>query len=179
MIIASHFITLDGVFDAPEQWHPAFASDELYEVLLEQLGRVDGLLLGRRCYDEFAAFWPQQGDEVPVAAQTNASHKFVVSSRPELPWGPAEVLPGGPVGAARELTRRGSSGWATGGRLTRSLLAAGLVDELQFFLDPIVLGAGRRLFDGEVGQSRFALVGQRLLPHGVLHLSYRAAGTPS
>ncbi len=179
MIIASHFITLDGVFDAPEQWHPAFASDDLYEVLLEQLGRADGLLLGRRCYDEFAAFWPLQGDEVPVANETNAIHKFVVSSRPELPWGPAELLPGGPAGAARELAGRGSTGWATGGELTRSLLAAGLVDELQFFLDPIVLGAGRRLFDGEVGQSRFGLDSQRLLPHGVLHLTYRATETPS
>ncbi|WP_152361923.1 dihydrofolate reductase family protein [Microlunatus speluncae] len=176
MIIASHFITLDGVFESPEQWHPAFVSDELYAVLLEQLARADGLLLGRRCYDEFAAYWPLQGDEVPVANETNAAHKYVVSSRPDLPWGPAEVLPDGPAGAARELDRRGATGWATGGELTRSLLAAGLVDELQFYLDPIVLGQGRQLWQGEVGQSRFDLVGHRALPHGVLHLTYRASG---
>lgn len=175
MIFATNFITLDGVIGSPERWHPAFTSPESMAVLLEQMARSDGMLVGRRTFEEFASWWPHQGDDVPVAPETNAMRKFVVSaSLTEPSWGPTEVLTGGPVAAAEELNRRGLTVMLPGSaRLTRTLLSAGLIDEMQFYLDPLVLGDGLRLFDDLAGQSRFELVDITRLPHGVLFLVYR------
>jgi dihydrofolate reductase len=177
MIISSHFVTLDGVTGSPEQWHPAYASQESIDVLLSQVARVDGLLLGRRTFQEFAAYWPLQGDDVPVAKETNAIRKYVVSStlgKPE--WGPTEVLAGDPVRAVTTLNERGLTLFQTGGRLTRTLLAAGMIDEVQFYLDPFVAGEGLRLFDGFHERLRLELAECTRLPNGVLHLVYLAGG---
>lgn len=181
MIFTSHFITLDGVVGSPEQWHPAFASPDSMDVLLAQLARSDGMLIGRRTYEEFASWWPQQGDDVPAARETNAAHKYVVSSSLTSPaWGPVDVFADGPVAAAEELNSRGLTLMLPGSaQLTRSLLAAGLIDELQFYLDPMALGDGLRLFDGQSGQSRFTLADCTRLPQGMLHLVYRTERTPA
>jgi dihydrofolate reductase len=177
MIISSHFVTLDGVIGSPEQWHPAFASAASMDVLLAQVARVDGLLLGRRTYEEFAAYWPRQGDDVPAAKETNAIRKYVVSSTLNNPdWGPAEVLAGDPVRSVNALNERGLTLFLTGGRLTRTLLAAGMIDEVQFYLDPFVAGDGLRLFAGFQAQARLELTQCTRLPNGVLHLVYRGAG---
>lgn len=102
--------------------------------------------------------------------------KYVVSATLADPaWGPAEVFSDGPVAAAEELNRRGLTLMLPGSaRLTRALFAAGLVDDMQFHLDPLMLGDGLRLLDGVRGQARFALAGCTTLPHGMLHLVYRA-----
>lgn len=178
MIISSHFITLDGVIGSPERWHPAFMSPRSIDVLLTQLSRTDGLLLGRRTFTEFAAYWPGQGDDVPAAKETNAIRKFVVSSTLADPdWGPTEVLAGDPVQSVNALTDRGLTLLLTGGRLTRTLLAAGMIDEMQFYLDPVVLGDGPRLFDEFDAQVKLDLAQCTRLPNGVLHLVYRAGGS--
>lgn len=177
MIISSHFVALDGVIGSPERWHPAFASPESMDVLLGQVARVDGMLVGRRTFEEFAAYWPRQGDDVPAAKETNAIHKYVVSSTLREPdWGPTEVLAGDPVRAVGALRRRGLRLLLTGGRLTRTLLAAGMVDEVQLYLDPLIVGDGPRLFDGFGAQLRLELVRCTRLPSGVLHLVYLPVG---
>ncbi|MFI0450114.1 dihydrofolate reductase family protein [Actinomadura sp. 6N118] len=177
MIISSHFVTLDGVIGSPEQWHPAFMSPESIDVMLTQLARADGLLLGRRTFEEFAAYWPRQGDDVMAAKETNAIRKYVVSSTLSDPdWGPTEVLAGDPVRSVNTLTEPGLTLWLTGGRLTRTLLAAGMIDEVQFYLDPFVAGHGLRLFDGLHAQLRLELAQCTQLPNGVLHLVYGPGG---
>lgn len=175
MIISSHFITMDGVIGSPEVWHPEFAAPESIDVLEAQLARVDGLLIGRRTYEEFAAYWPEQGDDVPLATTTNAIRKYVVSSTlDDPPWGPVDVLTDGPVRAAERLNAAGRTVFLTGGRLARTLMEADLVDELQLYLDPLTLGDGMRLFDRGTVQRRFELASCTSLPRGVLHLTYRA-----
>jgi dihydrofolate reductase len=175
-IISSHFITLDGVIGWPEKWHPAFASAESIDVLRQQLARADGLLLGRRTFEEFAAYWPTQGDDVAVAKETNAIRKYVISSTLKTSdWGPTEILHGDPLQSAKSLNDRGLTLFLTGGQLARTLLAAGVVDEVQFYLDPLIVGDGMRLFDGFQAQLRLQLGQSTQLPSGVLHLVYRAA----
>lgn len=177
MIISSHFVTVDGVVGSPERWHPPFVSPESISVLLAQLERTDGLLLGRRTFEEFAAYWPGQGEDVPVAKETNAICKYVVSSTLGEPdWGPVEVLAGDPVRSVQSLNERGLTLWLTGVGLTRTLLAAGMIEEMQLYLDPLVAGEGLRLFDGFDAQSRLRLVGCTPLPKGVLHLVYVPCG---
>lgn len=177
MIISSHFVTLDGVIGSPEQWHPAFVSPESIDVLLTQVARSDGLLLGRRTFEEFAAYWPRQGDDVPAAKETNALRKYVVSSTLSDPqWGPTEVLAGDPVQSVTTMNDRGLTLFLAGGQLTRTLLAAGMVDEMQFYLDPFIAGDGMHLFDGFQAQLRLDLAQCTQLPNGVLHLVYLAGG---
>lgn len=178
MIISSHFVTVDGVIGSPEQWHPTFASPGSIDVLLTQVARADGLLLGRRTFEGFAAYWPRQGDDVPAAKETNAIRKYVVSSTLSDPdWGPTEVLAGDPVESVTALNERGLTLFQAGGQLTRTLLAAGMIDEVQFYLDPFVAGDGLRLFDGFRAQTRLELAQCTQLPNGVLHLVYLAGAS--
>jgi len=139
-----------------------------------QLARLDGHLIGRRTYDEFAAYWPHQDGEVPLADETNSLHKFVVSSTAEIGYQPAEVIAADARTAVAEVERRGLTVGVYGAtRLPRALLSIDAVDEMQFYLDPVVLGTGERLFDAGVGQSRLVLGAAREPPHGVMHLTYR------
>ena len=174
MLSSSTFLTLDGVMSDPHVWHPAYASDESLALLAEQMDRADVMLIGRRTYDEFASWWPHQGDDVPLASRTNAIPKRVVTSaRGPLDWHGASRLEGDVVPAVRALKDQvGDVALAGSGTLFRALLAAGLIDEMRITLDPLVLGTGLRLFAG-VPVTGFELVERIDLPKGVQYLAYR------
>lgn len=150
-ITAELFAGLDLVVDEPQEWHfPWVGERMLAEVAREQA--TDTLLLGRRTYASFAGAWPHRGDEVPLAAQLNRMRKIVISdSMPEseATWSETTVVRhGGDIAAAaaalpdRRVTVAGSVS------LVERLLAAGLLTELRLIVHPIVVGTGRRLFDG-------------------------------
>ena len=67
-IVAGLFMSLDGVVEAPETWHFPYFNDEMGQIVGDQMAASDTMLLGRRTYEEFAAFWPSQGDDVPLAS---------------------------------------------------------------------------------------------------------------
>ena len=79
-IVAGLFMSLDGVVEAPETWHFPYFNDEMGEIVGDQLAASDTMLLGRRTYEEFAAFWPSQGDDVPLANEINGVRKLVAST---------------------------------------------------------------------------------------------------
>jgi dihydrofolate reductase len=79
-IISQLFASLDGVMEAPEEWHFPYYDDRMTEVVAEQFGGADILLLGRATYQIFTGSWPQRGDEVPLATQINTMPKLVVST---------------------------------------------------------------------------------------------------
>lgn len=186
-ISASVFLTLDGVMEAPHVWHPPFVSGKSLAILEQQLATADALLLGRRAYEEFAYYWPQQPESMPLAAATNGIRRYVVSRHLTDPsWGDTRVLATGLTEGVRQLAERESDllagresrVLAVGGiELIRGLLRAGLVDDLRIMLDPQVVGAGRRLFTGGFRLPRLELVEAQPLPHGVLHLVYLLATT--
>ncbi|MDN4639154.1 dihydrofolate reductase family protein [Agreia sp. PsM10] len=160
------FSTLDGVMQAPggpEEdpsggfafggWQAPMNDEAVGGQVIEGIRRMDALLLGRRTYDIFAAYWPNQlvgdgGVENEIAAAFDAIPKYVASrGEPELPWRDSHLL--GPdlpseIDALRERHREvhviGSIDFA------RTLVAAGLFDQLNLWVYPIVLGAGKRLF---------------------------------
>ena len=70
-IVAGLFMSLDGVVEAPETWHFPYFNDEMGQIVSDQMEASDTMLLGRRTYEEFAAFWPNQGDDVPLANEIN------------------------------------------------------------------------------------------------------------
>ena len=79
-IVAGLFISLDGVFEAPDQWHFPYFNDEMGEAVGSQMAAADTMLLGRVTYQEFAGFWPHQGSDVELADQMNNTPKVVVST---------------------------------------------------------------------------------------------------
>lgn len=182
-------LTLDGVMQAPGRpdedtrdgfSHGGWAAARHDQVMGEHLGAAMSaggpVVLGRRTYEDFAAFWPRQTDN-PYTETLNRAEKYVVSTTLSAspPWQNSVLLPGDGADSVAELKARpGEDICVMGsGVLVRSLLWAGLVDELLLMIHPIVLGTGRRLFDDSIGQLRLGLVDSITTTTGVLLATYR------
>lgn len=175
MLYTSTFLTLDGVMTDPQIWHPAYASEASIALLADHLESADGMLLGRRTNDEFVAYWPTQDDSVPLARRTKEIAKWVVTSSPgPLGWETATALEGDPIDAVRRLKAQGGEIMVPGSAsLVDSLLRAELVDELRIYLDPVVVGRGRRFLADGLPAVELELVDDIALPRGVRYLAYR------
>ena len=178
-IVAGLFISLDGVYESPDQWHFQYFNDEMGADVGGQAAESDTMLLGRQTYEEFASYWPHQGSEVEFADHMNNTPKVVVSStlKSVEAWQNSALI-GGNV--AEELTKlKQQSGKnisiVGSGTLVRSLLEQGLLDELHLLVHPIVVGKGKRLWDGDHAQVPLTLVASKTLSTGVLSLTYRRA----
>ena len=175
-IVAGLFIALDGVYEAPDQWHFPYFNDEMGAEVQAGMDAADTMLLGRKTYEEFAAFWPQQSAaDVDIAPFMNDTPKLVVSNTLQtLDW-QNSTLVSGDVNA--ELTRikelPGKNISVVGsGTLVRSLLQDGVLDELRLLVHPIVAGSGKRLFPEGTAQIPLRLTDSRTLSTGVLALTY-------
>ena len=177
-ILVHEFITLDGVIEAP-RWTMEFGFDpKMGEAIGAIMGSSQGLLLGRRTYEEFAPAWSgRTADQDPGAPFMNETPKYVVSSTLQsADWQPSTVLGAYSADAIRDLKGRvdGSLYVSGSGTLVRAMLADGLVDQLHLFVYPVALGSGQRLFaDG--ADVKFALGGSDTYENGVVHLDYRPA----
>jgi dihydrofolate reductase len=128
-LVAGLAMSLDGVVEAPEQWGFQYFNDDVYEAIGAGIAQADAVLLGRRTYLEFAALWPTQTSEVPMADFLNSAPKYVVSATLDsLPWGPASPLPGDLAEALTRLKRQPGKDILIPGspRLVGSLLGQGL-----------------------------------------------------
>jgi dihydrofolate reductase len=167
-IVADLFITLDGVYQAPGGrdedrsdgfayggWQAPFAEESVGASIMASIERTDALLLGRRTYDIFSSYWPFQPDTNPVAARFAAIPKVVVSrTLGEPAWAGTTVLRDiTEVGALRDRFDEVHT-WGSG-ELLRGLLAEGLLDRLNLWLYPVVLGTGKRLFDSGIVPGTF------------------------
>lgn len=174
-ITAGLFISLDGVVEAPEKWQAPFFNDEVGQTLGASMAETGTILLGRRTYQEFAGYWPHQGSDVPFADYLNSTPKLVASTTlTSLDWGNSTLLGADPLAELAELRRQqGRTISITGSpTLVRSLIGAGLLDELGLILCPVVVGTGARLFDG-LDQTTFELAGARPFATGAVSLTYR------
>jgi dihydrofolate reductase len=174
---AWQYVTLDGVVEAPEKW--AMPDDEMFAEQTADYAASDALLLGRRTYEIFAASWPQRGSEVANADWMNNTQKYVASTTLESPeWQNTTVLGGDVTEAVSRLKQEDGETITLNGSATllRSLLRAGLVDELRLFLHPVVLGSGRRLFDDSEDLGALELTDCHAYDNGVVSLSYHRPG---
>ena len=177
-LTASYFMSLDGVIDAPQDWHFPYFSPEAIEIVETANAGVDALLMGRKTYEEWRAFWPHQSGS-PMADFINSTPKFVASTTlAELDWAPSTLLSGDVVAAVAELKSRTGGRIAINGSgtLTRHLLRAGLVDELQLLIHPLVVGMGKHLFEGGGGPVGLELVTRQVFPNGTAYQTYAPAG---
>jgi dihydrofolate reductase len=177
-IVASLFTTVDGVVEAPEEWHFPYFSEEMGAVVGSLMR--DTQLLGRKTYETFAATWAARevagGDDAPLAARIGDQRKIVVShQRLEFTWRNSEQLRGGLIEGVTALKAGRGDDIAVSGSISvvRQLLEARLIDELHLLVDPIAVRRGMRLFDGQHGAALpLALVGSTVLRNGVVHLVY-------
>ncbi|GAA1611746.1 dihydrofolate reductase family protein [Kribbella sancticallisti] len=177
-IVASLFISLDGVVEAPDTWHFPYFNDEMGAVIGAQVADSDTMLLGRNTWQEFAGFWPQQGADVEMATQMNEVAKLVVSTTLDSVdgWQNSTLLKGDPIEELTAIKSTPGKNLNVVGSVTlvRSLLRAKVLDELHLLVHPIAVGHGVRLFD-EGETQPLALVSATTFETGVLHTVYRPA----
>jgi dihydrofolate reductase len=190
-IIAITQVSLDGVMQAPggpEEdpsngfthggWAMPFVDDAAGKVIDETIAGEFDMLLGRRTYEIFAGYWPNQGDN-PIAKSFNKTTKYVVTrSLDRLAWERSQRIDGDVVEKLRQL--KAAKGpelhvWGSS-KLLQALIAGDLVDEYRMWVFPVVLGEGKRLFENGVPPRSLTLVETRSTPSGVLVNKYHPAG---
>ena len=183
-LIITEFVSLDGVMQAPggepdyahSGWVAPWFSDELGAYKYEEQMAADILLLGRRTYESFYGAWPHRED--PMAEKINAMTKYVVSSTlGHSDWHDTTVIAADVEAAVAEL-RAGDGGpiLVAGSRtLAQSLLAAGLVDEINLQVFPLLLGSGDRLYPESPDTRTLRLLSSQALDTGVVLASYAVA----
>jgi dihydrofolate reductase len=177
-IIAGLFISLDGVVEAPETWHFPYFNDEMGAAVTAQAEASDTMLLGRQTYEEFASYWPKQSSEVPFADVMNETPKLVASTTLEsVEWQNSTLIEGDVVEALKRIKERPGKAISITGSptLVRSLLRAGILDELRLLVHPIVVGHGKRLFETEDQPIPLRLVEAKTFTTGVQAMTYAPA----
>lgn len=172
-VVAYQMVSLDGVAEAPETFITAW--DEAMDVNLARVIETqDAVVLGRRSYDEWAAYWPGS-DVEPFATFINRVPKHVASSTSLTPaWNNATVIEGDLAPFITELKSRpgGDIGVHASISVTQALLAAGLLDELRLLIAPVIAATGRRLLEG-VPAGQFETIRSVTSPTGHLLVDYR------
>ena len=190
-IIAATFVSLDGVMQAPggpEEdpvggfkfggWTAPFWSEDMGP--FEKIISADyDLLLGRRTYDIFAAYWPHNRDN-PIGEKFQRINKYVLTHSDEpLHWDNSRKLPGSTAAEAvaslkqtdgRDLLIQGSS------TLYPPLISAGLIDRLVLMIFPVLLGQGKRIFNGSEKPGGLKLLESFASSSGVVTTIYEPAG---
>jgi dihydrofolate reductase len=155
-VVASEFVSLDGVVESPEKWYFPYFNDQMEHAIGAAMAASDAMLMGRVLYEEWAAFWPKQDpDENPVAARMNGVRKYLVSTTLEEPlqWQNSTLIGDNVAEEISRLKEQPGKDISISGSptLVRSLLEEDLLDELRLMVHPIVVGSGKRLFeDGEI-----------------------------
>ncbi len=180
-LVAVELVSLDGVMEAPENWSPPYSNDEMEEANASGMTASDTMLVGRRTYEAFAAFWPHQPGGTPTVDYINSVPKYVVSTTLEKPlgWNNSTLIEGDVAEGVAELKQRPGKDITVLGSadLVNALLRDGLLDELRLMVHPIVLGSGKRLFEDGGDRKDLELVDSRKFATGVVYLAYRAASS--
>jgi dihydrofolate reductase len=190
-VIVFNHVTLDGVMQAPGRsdedarggferggWAIAGNDEVMGRKMGEGMAKGGPLLLGRRTYEDFYGFWPNQPDN-PFTEILNKVPKYVASRtlKEPLPWANSILLDGNAVDAVAQLKEQ-SAGDLTimgSGDLIGSLMAAGLIDVYLLMIHPLVLGTGRRLF-AEGAHASLRLTDSVKTTTGVVIATYERAG---
>lgn len=190
-IVVLTFVSLDGVMQAPggpEEdtsggfkyggWTVSYWDEFSSNLMGEQMGVPFDLLLGRKTYDIFAAYWPKQDPE-SLGAPFNKATKYVVSDSPvELTWENSVLIEGDVVARLKELKRQDGPMLQVhgSGKLIQTLLKNDLVDELWLKIFPLTLGKGKRLFAEGTIPAAFELTDSKVSPKGVIFANYKRSG---
>ena len=190
-LLVNTFLTLDGVMQAPGGpgeddsggfahggWSVNYWDDLMGEAMGEAMSAPFDLLLGRRTYDIFSAYWPHATDN-PGAKRLNDATKYVASrSHRELEWGPSVLIEGDAAEGIAALKKEDGPELQVHGsaNLLQTLLRHNLVDEFRLWIFPLVIGSGKRLFSDGTIPSGLKLVDSKVSTTGVVIGTYEPAG---
>jgi dihydrofolate reductase len=172
-VVVYELLSLDGVAEDPDTFFAEW-DDAMDANLAAVISAQDAVILGRRSYNEWAAFWP--GSEIePFATFINGVAKYVMTSAPlDRGWANTSVVEGGLVEFVRDLKDQpgGDIGVHASISVAQALLAADVVDELRLVIAPRIAGSGRRLLHG-LPALRLETIRSRTSPTGYLLVDYR------
>ncbi len=176
-IIAGLFISLDGVVESPQNWQLPYFNDELGAAVGSLMAATDTMLLGRRTYQEFASFFADQTGDANADRMNNTPKLVASTTLEKAEWQNSTLIKGNVAEELARLKRQpgGNIGMSGSATLVRSLLRDNLLDELVLMVHPIVVGSGKRLFEGMDEQVMLTLVDSQTFSTGVLSLTYTPA----
>ncbi len=179
-IILQVMVSVDGYFEGPNReidWHNV--DEEFNDMAISFLDTVDTLLFGKVTYELMASYWPSEDartDDPIVAGKMNSLRKVVVSTTlKNVDWQNSTLLQGDIVEEVRKLKEQTGKNIAVFGSsdLARLLMQQGLIDEYRIMVNPVVLGAGKSLFDGLDRRQKLRLVGSKAFRSGNVLLHYQ------
>ncbi|HYJ37323.1 MAG TPA: dihydrofolate reductase family protein [Chitinophagaceae bacterium] len=184
-LVVSEFVTLDGVMEDPggaEEfkyggWSLEFFNEEYLKFKYDELSGSGALLLGRKTYQVFAEAWPSRADPDSFADCMNSMPKFVVSTTlKKLSWQNSYLINGDIAAEVRKLKQPPGKDILVAGsaELVRTLMHHNLIDEYRLMVHPIVLGAGKRLFNSENGRRLLKLKEARAFRSGIVLFIYHS-----
>ncbi len=184
-------MSLDGVMQAPGApkedtaggfqfggWTAPFADKSFSAIINKELGVPFDLLLGRKTYDIWNAYWPQQ--KGPIADPFNRAKKYVVSSSGTgLTWKKSILIAGDVAAKIKALKKESGPVLHVWGSsvLIQTLLKEDLIDELRLRIYPVTLGSGKRLFGEGTIPAAYTLIDSQTLQSGVILANYARAGS--
>ncbi len=191
-IIVLTFLSLDGVMQAPGGptedtsggfkyggWTFPYFDEFAGKVMGEQMSKPFDLLLGRKTYDIFKAYWPKEENAGDIATKFNAATKYVASNTlAESGWEKTVFLKGDVVEELKKLKASDGPDLQVhgSGNFIQTLLKNDLVDEFWLKFFPVILGGGKRLFAEGTIPAAFALIEHKASPSGVIFANYKRAG---
>jgi dihydrofolate reductase len=194
-LIVTEFVALDGVAQAPGApdedrdggfthggWQAPLVDQESGAVIFEQARSMDALLLGRRTYEIFAGYWPSAPQEIPFTGLLNGIRKCVASRTltGPLAWQESALLADDLAESVSALKERHDEVHVIGSlNLLQSLLRFRLVDRVNLWLYPVLLGSGKKVFADGTVPTALRLIESVTYPSGTLHLTYETAGVPT
>jgi dihydrofolate reductase len=194
-LIVTEFVTLDGVAQAPGGpdedrdggfthggWQAPPLDQEAAGVLFDQARNMDALLLGRRTYEIFAGYWPTAPEEMPFTGLLNRVPKYVASRTLANPlaWHGSTLLAGSIAESVTAVKDDHDELHVIGSlNLVQSLLRFGLVDRLNLWLYPLLIGRGKRVFADGTVPTALRLTESVTYANGTLHLAYEPVGAPT
>jgi dihydrofolate reductase len=193
-LMVNMFVSLDGVLQGPGMpdedreggfehggWQAPYFDEESGKLITDHIAGLEALLLGRRTYEIFAAYWPQAAASDPIAARLNSAPKYVASRTLDtVSWTNSKLIQGDVADAVARLKRdHGQIDVIGSGNLVQTLLRHDLVDRLNVWVYPVLLGSGKRLFADGTVPTALRLVESATFPKGAVLLAYQRTGKPT
>ncbi len=175
-LIMWNVVTIDGYFQGVEPWdlefHRSVYGDELEQFSIEQLDTAEAVIYGSVTYDGMAAYW--KNETGPVAERVNSMKKYVCSTSHETAdWDNTEILKDAVADIAKLKEEGEGNLFVFGsGKLSNSLMKAGLFDEYRLCIAPVILGNGRQLFEEGLPTEKLSLLEARTLATGGVLMRY-------
>lgn len=188
-VVVQTFLTLDGVYQAPGDpnedteggfthggWQVPYFDADAGKVMDSQMPELGALLLGRKTYQIFAGYWPGAPAGDPFGMRLNSIPKYVVSrTLDKLEWNNSRLIKENipqEIARLRQMPGKGMISVTGSGKLAQYLMQQDLVDEYELWINPIILGEGKRLFADGRQPHNLKLIDTRVMPSGVVIMNY-------